>query len=109
MEHTYSIQATKKFGITFNNLQNLIDIQTHQLQDTRMNYIIFINRLSVNVLKQLVKVVVDVNDEKEIREYNVSDLKFRKKKKRDNDKIQDEELKELEELEKKEGKSKFDD
>ena len=30
---------------------------------------------SVNVLKQLVKVVVDVNDEKEIREYNVSDLK----------------------------------
>ena len=64
---------------------------------------------SVNVLKQLVKVVVDVNDEKEIREYNVSDLKFRKKKKRDNDKIQDEELKELEELEKKEGKSKFDD
>lgn len=64
---------------------------------------------SVNVLKQMVKVIVDINDEKEIREYKVDDLKFRKKKRKDNDKINDEELKQLEELEKKEGKSKFDD
>ena len=64
---------------------------------------------SVNVLKQMVKVIVDVNDEKEIREYKVDDLKFRKKKRKDYDKINDEELKQLEELEKKEGKSKFDD
>jgi len=64
---------------------------------------------SVNVLKQLVKVIVNVNDEKEIREYKVGELKFKKKRRRDNDKINDAELKQLEELEKKEGKSKFDD
>ena len=64
---------------------------------------------TVSVLKQLVKVIVEVNGEKEIREYKVEDLKFRKKKKQDNEKIQDKELKQLEELEKKEGKSKFDD
>lgn len=64
---------------------------------------------SVNVLKQVVKVIVDVNDEKEIREYKINELKFKKKRRRDNDKINDEELKQLEELEKKEGKSKFDD
>lgn len=34
---------------------------------------------TVSVLKQLVKVIVDVNGEKEIREYKVEDLKFRKK------------------------------
>lgn len=64
---------------------------------------------SVNVLKQMVKVIVTVNDEKEIRDYKVSELKFKKKKKRDNEKINDSELKQLEELEKKEGKSRFDD
>ena len=32
---------------------------------------------SVNVLRQLVKVIMDVNDEKEIREYKVEELKFR--------------------------------
>lgn len=64
---------------------------------------------SVSVLKQAVKVIVDVGDEKEIREYKVEELKFRKKKRRDNDKIHDEELKQLEELERKDGKSKFDD
>ena len=65
--------------------------------------------LSVSVLKQTVKVIVDVNDEKEIREYKVDDLKFRKKRRKDYDNINDAELKQLEELEKKEGKSKFDD
>lgn len=64
---------------------------------------------SVNVLKQLVKLIVEVNDEKEIREYKVEELKFKKKKRRENDKINDAELKQLEELEKKEGNSKFDD
>ena len=38
---------------------------------------------SVNVLRQLVKVLVDVNDEKEIREYPVSELKFRPKHKKE--------------------------
>ena len=32
---------------------------------------------SVNVLRQLVKVIMDINDEKEIREYKVEELKFR--------------------------------
>ena len=37
---------------------------------------------SVNVLRQMVKIVVDVNDEKEIQEFPVRDLKFRPKKKK---------------------------
>ena len=68
---------------------------------------------SVNVLRQLVKVVVVVNkDDKEIREYPADQLKFkprRKKGKGGRSQIQEaseEDLKELEELEKKEGKPK---
>ncbi|MBR1758206.1 MAG: stage 0 sporulation family protein [Lachnospiraceae bacterium] len=57
---------------------------------------------SVNVLKQLVKVVVTVNDEKEVREYHVDDLTFRSKKRKEKV-VYDDELKELEKLEKKEG------
>lgn len=64
---------------------------------------------SVNVLRQLVKVIVEVNDEKEMREYKVEQLKFKRKKRRDDESISDAELKALEALEKQEGKSKFDD
>lgn len=64
--------------------------------------------LSVSVLRQLVKVVVDINDEKEIREYKVGDISFKPKKRKEKIKI-DKELKELEALEKQEGKSKLDD
>ncbi len=58
---------------------------------------------SVSVLKQLVKVIVTLeNDEKEIREYKVADLRFKPKKRKE--KVQlDEELRALEMLEKKEG------
>ena len=70
---------------------------------------------SVNVLRQLVKVVVVVDrDEKEIREYKVEELKFkpRKKKGKGGEKQAadgpDAELKQLEALEKREGKSKLD-
>ena len=38
---------------------------------------------SVNVLRQLVKVLVDVNDEKELREYLVEELKFKPKHKKE--------------------------
>ena len=38
---------------------------------------------SVNVLRQLVKVLVDVNDEKELREYPVEELKFKPKHKKE--------------------------
>lgn len=64
---------------------------------------------SVSILRQLVKVVVNVGDEKEIREYKVGELKFRPKRKREKSNINDAELKQLEALEKKEGKSKLDD
>lgn len=58
---------------------------------------------SVSVLKQLVKVIVELeNDEKEIREYKVSDLRFKPKKKKEKILI-DDELRALELLEKKEG------
>ena len=65
---------------------------------------------SVSVLRQLVKVLITLdNDEKEIREYKVSDLKFKQKHKSSKMNINDEELKALEALEKREGKSKLDD
>ncbi|MBQ2276327.1 MAG: stage 0 sporulation protein, partial [Lachnospiraceae bacterium] len=66
--------------------------------------------VSVNVLRQKVKLIVKLdNDEKEIMEYKVSDLKFKPAKRQDKMSISDEELKKLEALEKKEGKSKLDD
>ncbi len=64
---------------------------------------------SVSVLRQKVKVIVEINDEKEIREYLASELKFKPKRRRENLNINDAELKALEALEKQEGKSKFDD
>lgn len=65
---------------------------------------------SVNVLRQLVKVLIENNDEKEIREYKVEQLRFKKRhRKEKQDDVTDAELKELEKLEKQEGKSKLDD
>lgn len=55
---------------------------------------------SLSVLRQTVKVVVEINDEKEIREYSVEELKFRPKNKKDKIKLSKEEMKALEELEK---------
>ena len=66
---------------------------------------------SVNVLRQLVKVAVTVDDEKEIHEYKVEQLKFKRKHgKRDKEKEEvNEELKALEKLEQQEGSSKLND
>ncbi len=66
---------------------------------------------SVSVLKQLVKVIVTMeNDEKEVREYKVEDLRFKQKKKKERTpSALDEELRALELLEKREGKSLLDD
>lgn len=64
---------------------------------------------SVNVLRQLVKVIVEVGDEKELHEYKVKELKFRPRKRRDSVKLSAQELKELSALEDKGGKSKLDD
>lgn len=68
---------------------------------------------SVNVLRQLVKIIVEVDDEKELLEYHVDNLRFKKKFNRNNKiELDDPELKELEKLERKErqeGKSKLND
>ena len=64
---------------------------------------------SVSVLRQLVKVVVTIKDEKEIREYKVEQLKFKPRRRREKTQVTDAELKALEALEKREGKSKLDD
>ncbi|MTK09714.1 MAG: stage 0 sporulation family protein [Hungatella sp.] len=64
---------------------------------------------SVSVLRQLVKVVVTIKDEKEIREYKVEQLRFKPRRRREKPQVTDEELKALEALERKEGKSKLDD
>ena len=64
---------------------------------------------SVSVLRQKVKVIVELeNGDKEIREYTTDELKFKPKKRHNNDKVNDEELKALESLEKKESGSKID-
>lgn len=63
---------------------------------------------SVSVLRQLVKVIVDMGDEKEIREYPVRQLKFRSKRRRDHgERLSKEEMRKLAELEDKGGHSKL--
>ncbi len=64
---------------------------------------------STSVLKQLVKVIVTLeNDEKEVREYKAADLSFRPKRRREKNSTDDAELKALEMLERKESKSNLD-
>ena len=65
------------------------------------------NVQSVNVLRQLVKVVVEIGDEKEIQEFPVAELKFRSRKKKV--KVSEQEMKELQDLEDKKGDSKLND
>jgi len=59
------------------------------------------------LIRQLVKVVVEIGDEKEIQEFPVGELKFRSRKKKV--KVSEQELKELKDLEDKKGDSKLDD
>ncbi len=63
---------------------------------------------SVNVLRQTVKIIVEIDDEKEIREYKIDQLRFKPKRRKDHAKLSPEELKELSALEDK-GRSKIDD
>ena len=59
---------------------------------------------AVSVLKQMVKVIVTLeDDEKESRDYKVSDLQFKPRRKKEH-MAMDAELRELERLEKKEGR-----
>ena len=65
---------------------------------------------SVNVLRQQVNVIVSLdNDEKEIREYKASELRFKPKRKKKDVKLSKEELAQLKALEEKNGASKLDD
>ena len=63
----------------------------------------------MNVLRQKVKIIIeDEHGEKDVREYKISDLKFKpKRKKKVNNQTNNEELKQLEALERREGKSKL--
>ncbi|WP_461812534.1 PSP1 domain-containing protein [Faecalimonas sp.] len=64
---------------------------------------------NLSVLRQLVKVIVTLeNDEKEIREYKVNELKFKPRRKKSDVKLSKEEMKELAALERGEGASKLD-
>jgi len=63
----------------------------------------------VNVLRQTVRVVVNTGEEKESREYPVSQLKFRGRRRKDQDRVSKEEKKKFSALEDKGGKSKLDD
>ena len=63
---------------------------------------------SLSVLRQLVKVVVTLdNDEKEVREYHADELRFKPRRCKNSEKLTKQELKELKELEKNEGASKL--
>lgn len=65
---------------------------------------------TVSVLRQTVKVIVTLdNDEKEIREYKVDELKFKPRRKKHEPKMPKEHQKELEKIAKHEGASKLDD
>lgn len=64
---------------------------------------------SVNVLRQLVKVVVEMGDEKEIREYKVDELRFKPRRRKDTQKLTKEEMKELAALEDRGAGSKLND
>lgn len=65
---------------------------------------------SVSVLRQIVKVVITNNDQKELVEYKAEDLKFTPRRRRNNRvEVEDKELKQLEKLDKKEGQSKLED
>ena len=64
---------------------------------------------TVNVLRQTVKVIVSLdNDEKEVRDYKVDELRF-KPRRRKNNRVSKEEMKELRGLEEKNGASKLND
>ena len=64
---------------------------------------------SVNVLRQLVKVIVEEDGEKEIHEYKADQVRFKRRKRNNKNDVSDEELKELEKLERSDSKSKLDD
>ncbi len=64
---------------------------------------------SLQVLKQKVRVLVETSeDERELKDYDVSELEFKPRRRKENKEAENSELKELEALERKEGKSRLD-
>ena len=63
---------------------------------------------SVNVLRQIVKVIVDIDDEKELMEFKPDELRFKRRKPKKLE-LTKEEQAALAELEKPDGESKLDD
>ena len=64
---------------------------------------------TVNVLRQSAKILVEIDGEKELREYKVGQLKFKPKRRKERNKLSAAEMKELSALEDKGGKSRIDD
>ena len=64
---------------------------------------------SINILRQLVKEIVENGDEKEIHEYPVDELRFKRRHKKEKIKLSPEEMKELEKLEKQDQTASLDD
>ena len=64
---------------------------------------------SINILRQLVRVIVENGDEKEIHEYPVDELRFKRRHKKEKIKLSPEEMKELEKLEKQDQTASLDD
>jgi len=64
---------------------------------------------SINVLRQLVKVIVDVGDVKEIQEFKVDQLTFKNRRKAKKETISEQELAELKNLVEQDEKSKLND
>lgn len=90
--------------------------ETYEYLNSRLpnvgDYVTTVDKLkgevhSVSVLRQMVKVIVEVDDEKEIREYKADEVRFRPRRRREQPKVSAEEMKELSVLEDK-GKSKID-
>ena len=117
-EQNLSLNPTKISGVCgrlmccLNNEEETYEVLNSQLPsvgDTVMTNAGLIGVVhSLSVLRKQVKVVVNLeNDEKEIREYQADDLKFKPRKKKK--KVSKDEMKKLAALEKEEGASKLDD
>ena len=115
-EQNLSLNPSKISGVWGRLMCCLInEEETYEYLNSRLpntgDYVTTDDRLkgevhSVNVLRQTVKVLVEVDDEKEIREYRVNQLKFKPKRKKEHLKLSAEEMKELSALEDK-GKSRI--
>ena len=100
-EQNLSLNPTKISGVCGRLMCCLKNEQeTYEYLNSRLPSVgdSVITPTGVNVLRQLVKVVVDNGEEKELQEYAVDDLKFTPRRRRDV-RVTDEEMKELEGLE----------